>query len=93
LPQFQFSQLDDLPLMVTFQGDPPRRDHLGGTSNLGASKGSDVRRRLALDELLWMSPEGTDGWMDGWMDDLREARGLGGRKMRRHIFGVSENSG
>ena len=33
-------------------GDPPRRfDHLGGTSNLGASKGSDVRRRLALDEL------------------------------------------
>jgi len=27
-------------------GDPPRRDHLGG-----ASKGSDLRRRLALDEL------------------------------------------
>ena len=90
MPQFQFSQLDNLPLMVTFQGDPPRRDHLGGTSNLGASKGSDgTRRRLALDELLWMSPEGTDGWMD----DLREARGLGGRNMRRHIFGVSENSG
>lgn len=42
---FFITQLDDLPLMG--QGDPPRRDHLGG-----ASKGSDLRRRLALDELL-----------------------------------------